>query len=183
MLTRQPYSIHSVGLSSFDEFLTYLEDHLSDNGDPVYFQPMSREHGKPPAAMAKAFRDALLLPVGDPGWRRAWVLRDASRRIAGHVDVRALPERAAAHRCTLGMGVHRAHRQQGLGRRLIGHVEGWLAENTQVAWLDLQVLSENAPALGLYRAVGFEATGEIPDMFRIDGRSFAYTAMTKRLQR
>jgi ribosomal protein S18 acetylase RimI-like enzyme len=55
--------------------------------------------------------------------------------------------------------------------------------NTALEWIDLQVLSENKPALQLYARMGFELVGEIADMFRIDGRSFAYTTMTRKVAR
>ena len=180
---QQALSIHPIEAAGFDEFFAYLNDHLQDNGKQVYFQPMPRAQTRAPVAMVAAFRDALLVPVGELGWRRAWVARDAEGAIAGHVDVRALPERVAAHRCMLGMGVHRAHRQRGLGATLLAHVEAWLLGSTAVDWIDLQVLSMNAPALRLYRGAGFVTTGEVADMFRIDGQSFAYTYMSKQLAR
>jgi len=119
-------------------------------------------------------------PLTDAGWRRVWVARDADGRIAGHIDLRALPERLTAHRCLLGMGVDRGFRRHGLGQRLIAHAAQWAAAN-QLAWMDLQVLSVNQPAIALYRRAGFVQTGEIPDMFRFDGQQFAYTSMSLRL--
>jgi ribosomal protein S18 acetylase RimI-like enzyme len=50
------------------------------------------------------------------------------------------------------------------------------------AWIDLQVLSVNTPAIKLYERTGFQKTGEAADMFRIDGQPFAYTSMSKRLR-
>ncbi|MRW94306.1 hypothetical protein GJ699_30455 [Duganella sp. FT80W] len=50
-----------------------------------------------------------------------------------------------------------------------------------LAWGDMQVLSTNSPAIALYRRSGFQQTGEIADMFRIDGLSFGYTNMSKRI--
>lgn len=169
--------------AGFDDFLRYLNDHLSDNGqgDTAYFQPLPRADSRFPADKADAFRAGMQTPLGTPGWRRVWLARAADGRIAGHIDLRAHPERYAAHRCLLGMGVERAFRQQGLGRRLIEHAAHWARTSAQLAWIDLQVLSVNAPALRLYQSQGFEHTGETHDLFRIDGRSFAYTGMSKRL--
>ncbi len=120
------------------------------------------------------------LPVGAAGWRRVWVARDDDGRIAGHIDLRAQGERPATHRCLLGMGVDRDFRRHGLGLRLIGHAAQWAAQHG-LAWIDLQLLSVNLPAIALYRRAGFIQTGEVPDMFRIDGQQFAYTSMALQL--
>ncbi|RFP15759.1 MULTISPECIES: GNAT family N-acetyltransferase [unclassified Duganella] len=170
--------------AGFDDFLLYLNDHLSDNGqgDTAYFQPLPRADSRLSADKADAFRTCMQTPLDAPGWRRFWLARTADGRIAGHLDLRAHPERYATHRCVLGMGVDRAFRQLGLGGRLIDHAAQWARASAQLAWIDLQVLSVNAPAIRLYQSKGFEQTGEITDLFRIDGNSFAFTGMSKRLE-
>ena len=172
--------IELLGPAGFEAFLDYLNDHLSDNGDALYFQPLSRDASRLPADKAEAFKTGMRMEVGAAGWRRVWVVRDAGGTIIGHIDLRAHAERYAAHRCLLGMGVDRGHRKAGLGGRLIAHATQWATE-AGFAWIDLQVLSVNAPAIKLYQRSGFQKTGEIPDLFRIDGLSFAYTGMSKRL--
>lgn len=174
-------NIEILRSADFAEFLRYLNDHLSDNGvgDTAYFQPLPRAESFFPAEKAEAFQTGLATPVGAPGWRRAWVARADHGRILGHIDLRAHPERLAAHRCLLGMGVDRAFRRCGLGARLIAHAVQWTADIPGLAWIDLQVLSANQPAVRLYRRCGFTQTGEIPDMFRIDEQSYAYTAMSR----
>jgi len=53
----------------------------------------------------------------------------------------------------------------------------WAAQQG-LKWIDLEVLSANAPAVALYHKRGFVQTGEIPDLFRIDGGSYAYSYMS-----
>jgi hypothetical protein len=106
--TDDVHPIVPVGLELLDALVTYLEDHTLDNGregEPL-FAP--RAPGVVWAAdEARAlFAAGLAEPVGAPGWRRAWVARDASGAIAGHVDLRARKEPFTAHRTLLGMGVH-----------------------------------------------------------------------------
>ena len=175
-------TIEALQLPGFDAFLDYLNNHLSDNGSGgrPYFQPLSRHASRFPADKAEAFRNGMQQPVAEAGWRRVWVARDGDGRIAGHIDLRAHGERPAAHRCLLGMGVDRDFRRHGLGLRLIEHAAQWAA-GQGLAWIDLQVLSVNQPAIALYRHAGFIQTGEVPDMFRIDGRQFAYTSMALQL--
>lgn len=49
-------------------------------------------------------------------------------------------------------------------------------------WIDLELLSVNAPARRLYLATGFVQTGEQADMFRIDGEQHGYTFMSRPLR-
>ena len=46
----------------------------------------------------------------------------------------------------------------------------------------LQVLSVNTPAIKLYERSGYRKTGEIPNMFLLDGKHYSYTFMTRRLR-
>jgi RimJ/RimL family protein N-acetyltransferase len=175
--------IAQLKAGDFELFLAYLNNHLADNGrdGTGYFQPLSRSESRFPSDKAQSFKSGLGTAVGAPGWRRLWVARDDPGRIIGHIDLRAHAERHAAHRCLLGMGVKRGQRKAGLGGLLIAEAQRWASETAQLRWIDLQVLSINAPAINLYLRNGFVKTGEVADMFDIDGQSFAYTSMSKRI--
>jgi len=54
--------------------------------------------------------------------------------IIGHIDLRAHNERLTEHRCLLGMGVDRDHRNIGLGKNLIEHADGWVKANAPFEW-------------------------------------------------
>ena len=81
----------------------------------------------------------------------------------------------------MGMGVHRDYRQMGLGSLLIESIAEWAKNETTVERIDLWVLSENNPAIHLYKKLGFQKIGEVEDMFRIDGTSVSYIMMTKKI--
>jgi ribosomal protein S18 acetylase RimI-like enzyme len=172
--------ITNLEAPAFDQFLVYLNDHLLDNGNDgnSYFQPLSRAEPRFPIERENAFRSGLSSPLGEGGWRRLWVARNANGEITGHVDLRSHPERYAQHRCLLGMGVRRDYRRIGLGGALLTHAEEWTASQ-RIEWIDLQVLSNNDAAVQLYLRSGFHKTAEIPDMFRIDGHSLSYMFMSK----
>lgn len=172
-------TIQALAPAEFDTFARYLNGHLRDNGDPAtgYFQPLSREQSVFAGERAERFRRALAVPLDQPGWRRAWVARDAGGDIAGHIDLRAHAEAFATHRCLLGIGVASDHRRQGLARRLVATACEWARAEAGIEYIDLQVLSSNSSAVALYRSLGFQLVGEIPDMFRIDGQRLAYTSM------
>jgi ribosomal protein S18 acetylase RimI-like enzyme len=178
------FTIEPFAHDAFDVFLQYLDDHLSDNGaeGTGYFQPFPRNASRMPPDRAEAFRGGLQTPVGAAGWRRLWTALGADGRIAGHIDLRAHSEGYTEHRCLLGMGVHRDHRKLGLGLDLIAHAENWARESTSIEWIDLKVLSINEAAIRLYRRAGFETTGETDAMFKIDGQSFSYTSMARRVR-
>jgi ribosomal protein S18 acetylase RimI-like enzyme len=174
-------TIEPITLSDFEVFFAYLNDHLSDNGqtETAYFQPLPISESVFSTEKAKFFREALAVPMGEPGWRRLWGAFTLHRQLIGHIDLRAHAERFAVHRCLLGMGVDRNFRSVGLGQGLIAYAEKWARENGAIEWIDLQVLSINKSAIRLYHRSGFVKTGEVPEMFRIDGRSLSYTSMTK----
>ncbi len=180
----EPWRIELVEGAAFDEFFRYLEDHTSDNGrDGRYFLPMSKDESRIPPEKRQSFVSGLHATVCTSGWRRTWVARGAGGAIAGHVDLRACPERYTDHRCQLGMGVHRDHRRQGLGRELLAHVERWASGQPVLRWIDLTVLSTNEAAIGLYRAVGFNMQSAVADRFEIDGKSIGEVSMAKKVVR
>ena len=143
---------------------------------------MARSESTFPAERKAAFANGLATPLNLPGWRRVWVARDAGGAIAGHIDLRARPEKASSHRALLGMGVRRSHRRQGLAVRLLQAAHHWAVHETALAWIDLEVLTTNLPARSLYLANGFAVTGEVADMFRIDGEVLGYTFMALALR-
>jgi ribosomal protein S18 acetylase RimI-like enzyme len=164
-------------------FFAYLNEHLKDNGkDGPLFQPMPRACSYFPVEKQASFQHGMATPLDGAGWRRLW-LAEEDERIVGHIDLRARPEGAARHRMLLGMGVDRGVRRCGLGMRLLGTAIEWAKAQTGFDWVDLEVLSVNEPARALYRKFGFEQTGEIGDMFRIDGEGLGYTFMSLRLHR
>lgn len=176
-------TIKSIHREAFDPFFTYLSDHLAHNGkdkDPL-FQPMSRGESKVSAKLESNFKVGQSIPTDQAGWRRLWIALNLKEEIVGHIDLRSHNQKHTQHRALLGMGVHRDYRKLGLGSALINTLIEWGKDNTTVEYIDLWVLSNNAPAIGLYRKMGFQKTGEVKDMFRIDNIPYHYTMMAKKL--
>jgi len=174
--------IEPLAIGEFDRFITYLNEHLAENGSEEvgYFQPMSRGTPTLPSAKTEAFRSGLGTAVSELGWRRAWVARHRAAFV-GHIDLRARPEPFTSHRCLLGVGVHREYRRGGLAGRLLAVATSWAVKTAALDWMDLEVLSTNVPAVRFYEKSGFESVGEFPDLFRIDGLALGSRTMTKRL--
>lgn len=183
-MTDDSITIRLAGQEDFDPFFVYLNDHLADNGSggTALFMPMAPKASAFPVERQGSFRTGALTPLSEPGWRRLWLACTADGVISGHIDLRARSEAAAAHRALLGMGVQRDFRRVGLGRRLIGQALSWAREESALDWIDLEVLSVNQAARKLYQAAGFVQTGNIDDLFRIDGQSLGYTLMSRRVR-
>ncbi|ABV35612.1 conserved hypothetical protein [Shewanella sediminis HAW-EB3] len=167
-----------------EQFFAYLSEQLSENGqgDGPLFQPMSRRSTGLTTEMEQRFTSGMTVDFPQSGWRRVWGAFDKHGVIMGHIDLRGHPEAHTQHRALLGMGVHRDARRMGLGQKLIRTVKQWAKDEAGIEWIDLWVLSENLPAVGLYQATGFIKNGELEDMFRIDTRSYAFTRMSLRLR-
>jgi len=165
------------------QLFLYLDDHLQDNGrfGTPLFQPQARALSRFPPEKAAAFAGGLDMPFGQPGWRRVWIALDGAGTIAGHVDLRARPEPASSHRTLLGMGVHRDARRLGLGMALVETALAWAGATPPLEWVDLDVLAVNLAARRLYERAGFVVTGEVPDLYRIDGESHGSVMMSRRV--
>ena len=159
----------------------YLGEQLAENGrDGVLFQPMEPVTDGVPAVLQERFTAGIATPVGQPGWRRVWIALDEHGQVAGHVDLRGRPEPASGHRTLLGMGVRHDLRGAGLGTRLVQEALAW-ARSAGVVWVDLEVLSQNHKARALYVRSGFTETGEVPDLYRIEGQAVGAVSMSLRL--
>jgi ribosomal protein S18 acetylase RimI-like enzyme len=176
--------IQSLQTEDLPDFFSYLDLQLKENGKDgaLLFQPQSRSLNGFPKEKEVGFVDGLSIPIGVPKWRRAWVYRDVSGGIVGHIDLRGRIEPFTSHRALLGMGVHQLFRGQGIGASMVAHVLRWAKNSGVVDVIDLEVLAHNEPAIRLYQKAGFDFVCKLEDMFRIDGQSEPYVLMTMRLE-
>lgn len=160
----------------------YLGEQLAENGrdGAPLFQPMAPVTDGVPQPMRERFSAGMATPVGQSGWRRVWIAVDEIGAVAGHIDLRGRPEPASTHRTLLGMGVRHDLRRAGLGTRLVQEALAW-ARAAGFAWVDLEVLTQNHKARALYARTGFVETGEVPDLYRIEGQSVGAVSMSMRL--
>ena len=88
-------------------------------------------------------------------------------RIVGNVHLGALSRRMS-HRASLGISVRKAAWGRGIGtalmERAIAH-----AREQGLEIIQLEVRSDNAPAIHLYEKLGFVRIGRYPQFFKIDG--------------
>ena len=72
--------------------------------------------------------------------------------------------------------------RHGLGSRLLETALAWAREQNGIDWVDLEVISSNLAARRLYERCGFVFTGEMADLFRIDGEGLGFVYMTQHLR-
>ena len=165
--------------SDMPDFFTYLTLQLAENGrggSPL-FQPVSRDDSIVSVPTRQRFMQGVATPVGEPGWRLLWLMKNDTGAIMGHVDIRPYEDEYCQHRVLLGMGVDSHYRRQGLGRILIEHCIAYCRDQAQISWLDLNVLSNNEAAKPLYLHAGLQNLGEVEDKYRIDGVSVSEISM------
>ncbi|MEL6116844.1 GNAT family N-acetyltransferase [Photobacterium sp. SP02] len=166
--------------SDLEYFFEYIGAQLLENADDdsPLFQPISKENCLVSEQFKAKFRDGFEYSLGEPGWRKLWVIKDSNERVVGHIDLRHYSEEYKFHRVLLGMGVDSSLRKQGLGVKLIESVIQFCNKTSSIDWLDLNVLSNNLPAKNLYLKCGFEAVGEMSDCYRIEAEAVSETTMT-----
>jgi ribosomal protein S18 acetylase RimI-like enzyme len=111
---------------------------------------------------AQRFRE--LIGGGDPAG--LWVLEDDDGRQVGH----AVVQESTRGVLTIGMAILADARGQGGGRALLDAVQEH-ARSVQAHKISLEVWTDNARAIGLYAAGGFEVEGLRRDHYlRKDGQ-------------
>lgn len=138
----------------------------SGNGD-IHFMPFVPGASHGPRGIDV---DSALLSLDTPGWQRWFCARDRDcGNIVGHVNLKSDGLATGLHRCELGIGIERAYRGQGLGKRLMDCAIAFARNSESLAWIELKVFAHNTAARALYQQVGFEEIGTVPDRFRILG--------------
>ena len=161
-------------IALFDD---HFARHRAESGRGDYhFMPFSPQDLEGPQGLDVS---SLSLGLDDLGWQRWWVAWTPTQdRIIGHVDLKGSHLKTCMHRCDLGVGIERAFRDQGLGRRLMATAIEFVTTAAPLAWLDLRVFAHNANARKLYQSLGFVERVTLVDQIRIDGESLDDVLMT-----
>lgn len=93
--------------------------------------------------------------------------------LAGSCSFGGVSERnRMRHRCTVGISLYREFWGMGIGTALLGEIlAGAKAAGYEQA--ELEVVSTNASAVGLYQKLGFETTGTIRRAFKYKDGTYA----------
>lgn len=177
-------TIYEQTAENLDTFWEYLQNHVSENGQngQILFLPMGKTELQLEESWKEKFAADLKKGLVEMGWRRLWLAKNSVGQIMGHIDIRSLNQLNAQHRVMLGMGVDSQFRGKKVGQRLMEFIIDFCQQQPQIAWIDLEVIASNFPAIALYQKMGFEETGGKKDMFRIDGLSYDYVSMSLMLK-
>ncbi|WP_196893976.1 GNAT family N-acetyltransferase [Aureivirga marina] len=172
--------INELEKEQFLAFFEYLDKHLSENGkdEKELFQPVTQEESIITEDWKEKFTSGFSKKYAEKGWRKMWIATNLENQIVGHIDIRSRMEPNTSHRVLLGMGVDSQFRKLKIGQKMLDFVIDYCKVQPEIYWLDLEVMSQNIPAISLYRKQNFEELTTTKDMFRIDGNSYDYTSMT-----
>ena len=85
------------------------------------------------------------------------------------------------HRCAVGIVLYRKFWGMGIGTALLREILA-AAKSAGYEQAELEAVSTNAPAIGLYKKLGFEATGTTPRALKYQDGTYAdFLLMAKRL--
>jgi uncharacterized cupin superfamily protein len=107
---------------------------------------------------------------GSGQWEKAWGLFEGDE-IVGHVDLVGNAFVPLAHRTRLSVGIEEKYRSQGFGKQLLATAINWASQQSFLAWIDLDVFSNNQAAINLYKQFKFVQVGKIIDRIRVEGKS------------
>lgn len=101
-------------------------------------------------------------------------------KIVGDASLSRQPRRMN-HRGDLGISVLKEYWNRGIGSRLLLEIIRFAKENAFKV-IDLQVRSDNLPAIHLYEKFGFQKIGTHPAFFQINDAEISFDYMLLKLQ-
>jgi len=176
-----------IRLATLDDIPAYFEHmkrHFRESGKDgdLHFHPVVEfETWRKEDQIAKIFEDWSLGPP-TIGWQKVWIAVEDGEIVAD-CTLRSGQMPSTAHRCQYAIGIERAARNKGLGRRLSMLALSWAKLEKSLEWVDLWVFAHNAPALRLYESLGFKVVDKVEDQFRVEGLKIDDIHMTMSLKR
>lgn len=99
-----------------------------------------------------------------------FVVADAGGEIVGIANIAGGRRRAARHSGLIGISLHPAYRDQGIGTRMMRYLISWARESGIITRLELHVFVHNSRAIHVYESLGFVLEGINRNAFIKDGR-------------
>ncbi len=85
--------------------------------------------------------------------------------IVGNIDLTGSWRKKMQHTAVIGMGIHTAWQNQGIGTFLIQNVVHWSGQNELLRTIWLEVYATNTSGIALYQKMGFQESGRIENFF------------------
>ena len=112
---------------------------------------------------------------------RIWAAK-LGDEIVGLANYSVSPRKRMAHRGELGISVRKAVWGKGIGTRLMQTILNFASVVARSEIISLEVRSDNARAIALYRKFGFEKIGTFRGYLKIDGKLIDADIMEKQLR-
>ncbi len=96
-----------------------------------------------------------------------WLVAEMNAALVGSLQFRPAARRRVAHHGSFGMGLASTHRGRGIGGPLLEALLDWAAAHPRLEKVTLGVFPDNAPAVALYRRLGFVEEGRTPRYFKL----------------
>ncbi len=87
------------------------------------------------------------------------LVAEVEGRIVGFINFKANGRKRLAHNGMFGMSVFRQFRGRGIGEALLSALLEWARANPEIEKVSLAVFADNAPAIALYKKLGFVEEG------------------------
>lgn len=105
--------------------------------------------------------------------RALHLLAEVDGIFAGSCSFAPVRERnRTRHRCLIGISLYQKFCGMGIGTVLLGEILHY-AKIAGYEQAELEVVSANAPAVGLYKKLGFEAAGTVPRALKYKDGTYA----------
>ena len=170
------YKIEPIGPDNAEQFLDFMQQVSGD----THFMTRYGDEVKLDNDAIKAEKTRLK-SLKDDDEQGMLSIFDGDRIIA-NIAIRSVAKyRKTAHRCSVGLGVRKEYHGIGLGTILMDNAISF-AKAVGYTSMELGVLSDNMPAQGLYKKMGFVEYGRLPGAFILDdGTSLDEINMYKKL--
>ena len=86
-------------------------------------------------------------------------------KIIGNVDLTGGWRKKTQHTGVIGMGIHTAWQNQGIGTLLLQSSINWAIQNEILKIIWLEVYASNKAGIALYKKIKFKQSGSIPNFF------------------
>lgn len=175
--------VRAAEASDMPAYFDHMKRHFRESGagGDILFHPVEDfEQWDRAEQIARSIAE-LEAPLTDLAWTRYWICELGGEVVADAL-IRSARAPSSQHRCVFAIGIERGARGQGLGRRLSMQAISWARMQPTLEYLDLFVFAHNAPAIALYKSLGFATLHTVEDQFRVRGQPIADTQMCLRLK-
>ena len=94
-------------------------------------------------------------------------------KIIGNIDITGGKRKRLRHTGLIGMGMLKDYRSKGLGTLLLQTAVKWSRKNPIVEKLWLQIIADNAPAIELYKKMGFVEEGRQKNFIKVSNEKYS----------